>query len=74
MGSTVILYAMAGIAVGLIVGIGGTRGAVKESLLWKVATTDQDGFNHYFFIKDSAALKQHYRQLATGLVWRGDKS
>jgi len=54
-----------------VVGIGGTHKAVKESLLRRVATTDPDGFNHYHFIADSAKLKQHYRQLATGLVWRG---
>ena len=56
-----------------VVGIGGTRESVEESLLRKVATTDPDGSNHYRFISDSATLKQHYQQLATGLVWRGRK-
>jgi uncharacterized protein with von Willebrand factor type A (vWA) domain len=57
-----------------VVGIGGTPKAVKESLLRKVATTDPDGFNHYRFIKDAQTLKEHYRQLATGLVWHGGKN
>jgi Mg-chelatase subunit ChlD len=54
-----------------VIGIGGVRKAVKESLLRKTATTDPDGFNHYCFIKDSATLKHHYCQLATGIVWQG---
>lgn len=53
-----------------VVGIGGTRKDVNESLLRKLATSD----HHYRFIRDSETLKQHYRQLATGLVWRGDQA
>ena len=57
-----------------VVGIGGSHEAVNESLLRKVATTDPDGFNRYRFIKDSTALKEHYKHLATGLIWhRGKK-
>jgi len=52
-----------------VIGIGGSHKAVNEKLLRKVATTDPDGFNRYYFIKDSKTLKEHYRQLATGLVW-----
>lgn len=54
-----------------VVGIGGSHGDVNESLLREVATTELDGTNHYRFIADSNALKQHYRKLATGLVWKG---
>jgi uncharacterized protein with von Willebrand factor type A (vWA) domain len=54
-----------------VVGIGGSPSDVNESLLRKVATTDPDGFCHYCFIKDTEALSEHYRQLATGIVWRG---
>jgi len=53
-----------------VVGIGGSHCDVNESLLRKVATTGPDGTNHYRFIKDARTLKQHYRQLATGLIWR----
>jgi len=56
-----------------VVGIGGSCKAVNEPLLRRVATTDPDGFNHYRFIKDSKALKQHYKNLATGLIWRGGR-
>ena len=54
-----------------VVGIGGGPECVNESLLRKVATTDPDGHNHYQFIADAPTLKQHYHQLATGLVWKG---
>ncbi|MCF7955175.1 MAG: VWA domain-containing protein [Phycisphaerae bacterium] len=54
-----------------VVGIGGNQKDVNEVLLKKVATTDVDGTNHYRFIKDQAALSQHYHQLATGLAWKG---
>lgn len=57
-----------------VVGIGGTPKAVNESLLRKVATTDPDGFNHYRFVRDPETLREHYRQLATGLIWRGGKN
>ena len=52
-----------------VIGIGGSRKAVNEKLLQKVATTDPDGFKHYYFIKNSKTLREHYRKLATGLVW-----
>ena len=55
-----------------VVGIGGSPNDVNESLLQEVATTEPDGTNHYRFITDARTLKQHYRQLATGLVWKGD--
>ena len=55
-----------------VVGIGGTRQDVNESLLKQVATTDPDGHNHYRFIKDAHSLKLHYRELATSLVWKGN--
>ncbi|MCD4831698.1 MAG: VWA domain-containing protein [Anaerohalosphaeraceae bacterium] len=54
-----------------VVGIGGSTSAVNESLLRKIATTDVNGFNHYRFIKDSAGLKKHYKNIATGLIWKG---
>jgi Mg-chelatase subunit ChlD len=53
-----------------VVGIGGKPSAVDESLLRRVATTDADGFTHYWFIKDTDSLVKHYQQLATSLVWR----
>jgi uncharacterized protein with von Willebrand factor type A (vWA) domain len=56
-----------------VVGIGGSSKDVNESLLRKVATTDPDGFNHYRFIKDSMDLKEHYKHLATGLIWHGGR-
>jgi len=55
-----------------VIGIGGSPEDVNESLLRKVATTEPDGTNHYRFIADARTLKQHYRQLATGLIWKGD--
>ena len=54
-----------------VIGIGGSPKDVDESLLRRIATTDPDGANHYRFIKDAHTLKQHYQQLATGLVWKG---
>ena len=54
-----------------VVGIGGSPNDVNESLLRKVATTEPDSTNHYRFIADANTLKKHYRQLATGLVWKG---
>jgi Mg-chelatase subunit ChlD len=54
-----------------VVGIGGSPKHVNEDLLRKIATTDPDGTNHYRFIGDAKTLKQHYKQLATGLVWKG---
>lgn len=56
-----------------VIGIGGSRSAVNEPLLRRIATTDPAGC-HYRFIKDSQTLKQHYRELATGLVWKGGRN
>lgn len=56
-----------------VVGIGGSSKDVNEPLLRKIATTDPDGFNHYRFIKNSVDLKKHYKHLATGLIWHGEK-
>jgi len=56
-----------------VIGIGGICEDVDESLLRKVATTDPDGSNHYRFIKNSMSLKEHYKHLATGLIWHGGK-
>ncbi len=56
-----------------VVGIGGNCKDVNESNLRKVATTDPGGFNHYRFIKNSMSLKEHYKHLATGLIWHGGK-
>ena len=56
-----------------VVGIGGSNKDVNEPLLRKIATTDPDGFNHYRFIKNSIDLKEHYKHLATGLIWHGGK-
>ncbi|MGD0572459.1 MAG: vWA domain-containing protein [Sedimentisphaerales bacterium] len=53
-----------------VIGIGGKPSAVDEPLLRRVATTDADGLNHYWFIKDTDSLVKHYQQLATSLVWR----
>ena len=57
-----------------VIGIGGDPSAVAESLLRQIATTDHDGYNHYHFINDTESLCKHYQHLATGLMWRGDKS
>ena len=54
-----------------VIGIGGSPKDVYEDLLRKIATTDPDGTIRYRFIKDAHMLKQHYRQLATGLAWKG---
>lgn len=54
-----------------VVGIGSQPSVVNEMLLRKVATTDHDGLNHYWFIRDTNALVSLYAELATGLVWKG---
>jgi len=54
-----------------IIGIAGEPSEVNEKLLRKVATTDPDGFTHYWFIRDTNTLITHYGELATGLVWKG---
>ena len=55
-----------------VIGIGGSPSEVNEILLRKIATTDPDGTSHYRFIKDAHSLEKHYRQLASGLVWKGN--
>jgi Mg-chelatase subunit ChlD len=55
-----------------VVGIGGSHKDVDEKLLRKIATTDSEGICHYRFIKDTQKLRQHYRQLADGIVWKGN--
>ena len=55
-----------------VIGIGGGPEDVDEQLLKQIATTDSDGTSHYRFIKDPQRLKKHYRQLAGGIVWKGD--
>ena len=57
-----------------VIGIGGSPYSVNEALLKQVATTDANGINHYRFIGNPKALKQHYQQLATGLAWKGGRS
>ena len=57
-----------------VIGIGGDPSAVDEALLRQIATTDPDGYSHYRFIRDTESLREHYQQLATGLMWRGGKS
>jgi uncharacterized protein YegL len=54
-----------------VVGVGGDPSSVNEKQLRRVATTDRDGFNHYRFIKDTSTLVEHYKSLASGLVWKG---
>jgi len=54
-----------------VIGIGGDPTEVNEELLRQVATTDETGFTHYWFIDDTSRLVQHYEALATGLVWKG---
>jgi Mg-chelatase subunit ChlD len=56
-----------------VIGIGGSRQEVNESLLKEIATTDANGVNHYRFIGNPQTLKQHYHQLATGLAWKGGR-
>ena len=53
-----------------VVGIGGAPTDVNEKLLRKVSTTDANGVNHYRFINDSHELKDHYRKIATGIMWK----
>jgi hypothetical protein len=56
-----------------VVGIGGSPSEVNEALLRQVATTEPDGSNHYRFVKDLQTLCEHYRRLATGLIWTGEE-
>jgi hypothetical protein len=54
-----------------IIGIGGDTSQVQEQLLRQVATTDANGFVHYWFFRDTDGLVAHYENLASGLVYRG---
>lgn len=56
-----------------VIGVGGKPQAVKENVLRQVATTDVMGVTHYRFIDDSDDLVNHYRDIATGIVFRGNK-
>ena len=53
-----------------VIGIGGGRLDVNEIVLKAVATTDSSGFIHYWFIKDSQSLVEHYEKLSTGIAFR----
>jgi hypothetical protein len=57
-----------------VVGFGGDPAAVDEALLRKVATTDANGFVHYWFFRDADGLIAHYESLATGIVFKGQGS
>ena len=54
-----------------VIGIGGDRSEVNEELLQKVATTDINGFRHYWFVTDTDNLVKHYEKMATGIIWKG---
>jgi hypothetical protein len=54
-----------------VIGVGGNTSEVDEQLLRKVATTDANGFVHYWFFRDTEGLVAHYENLASGLVYRG---
>jgi len=56
-----------------VIGVGGDNSQVDEKLLRKVATTDPNGFTHYWFFRDTNSLVAHYEDLATGIVFRGDE-
>ena len=51
-----------------VIGIGGNPSAVNEEVLKAIATTDNTGFTHYWFISDSQSLVEHYEQMSTGIV------
>lgn len=53
------------------IGFAGCNAEVDEKLLRKVATTDANGFTHYWFFKDTQSLVIHYKELATGVMFRG---
>ncbi|OHB49692.1 MAG: hypothetical protein A2Y10_05920 [Planctomycetes bacterium GWF2_41_51] len=57
-----------------VIGIGGDPSAVNEELLRKVATTDLNGFTHYWFFRDTQSLVSHYEKLATGIVFKGNSN
>ena len=54
-----------------VIGIGGDRTAVNENLLRRVATTDANGFTHYWFVSDTGDLIKQYENMAAGIVWKG---
>lgn len=54
-----------------VIGIGGNPSEVNESVLKKVATTDDTGLTHYWFIQDAGAIDQKYRDIATGIMVKG---
>ena len=51
-----------------VIGIAGSPSEVNESILKATATTDETGFNHYWFIEDSQSLIQLYEKLSTSIV------
>jgi uncharacterized protein YegL len=53
------------------IGFAGCESEVDTKLLRKVATTDANGFTHYWFFKDTQSLVTHYKELATGVMYRG---
>ena len=53
-----------------VIGIGRESKSVNETVLRSVATTDEKGFTHYWFIQDSEKLISQFEQLATGIVFR----
>jgi hypothetical protein len=54
-----------------VIAVGGDPSAVNENLLRQVATTDAQGFTHYWFIRDTESLVRQYEALATKIVWKG---
>ena len=54
-----------------VIGIGGDKTAVNEKLLRRVATTDANGFTHYWFVTDTGNLIKQYENMAAGIVWKG---
>lgn len=54
-----------------IIGVGGDTGQVDEATCRRLATTDANGFVHYWFFRDTDGLVAHYENLADGLVFRG---
>ena len=56
-----------------VIGIGGDKTAVNEKLLRRVATTDANGFTHYWFVTDTGNLIKQYETMAAGIVWKGSR-
>ena len=57
-----------------VIGLGGDTSAVDQKLCRQVATTDANGFTHYWFFRDADGLIAHYENLASGLVYGGHGS